>query len=449
MLVFLYHFDRFIILREVFKIAIKNKSIRTYDNPEFIDIEPFNPNISKCIVKVAYVGENRNGSFLSKETLTEAANSLPSCPIVGLYSEDKEDFRGHGEVLKIDDDGLHFDCETVPYGFISPVDKPWFQTFIDTNEFGEETEREYLMANGYLWTGAYPEVQKVIDEGQPQSMELDGANTDGHWASNKDGIEFFIIDDTIFNKICILGDDVEPCYEGANITSVNFTEDSENSFAFTVHQMMSELNNLLKSEGGNMPEDIDVDETFDEANDNTVTDETAEQVDEEFSETDDSVSTPSEVVDDTDEVVDETFESNENAEDSEVEETQTDNVVFSKEEFAAFQAELDELKAFKQNIERDEKQKVIDKYHFLSDDDKKGVIDNIDNYSLQQIDEKLALIYVNKFVDFSTVDGRPESDNQETNPLLQFKLDDNASENSGDINIDPIEKGLREIADKF
>lgn len=449
MLVFLYHFDRFIILREVFKIAIKNKSIRTYDNPEFIDIEPFNPNISKCIVKVAYVGENRNGSFLSKETLTEAANSLPSCPIVGLYSEDKEDFRGHGEVLKIDDDGLHFDCETVPYGFISPVDKPWFQTFIDTNEFGEETEREYLMANGYLWTGAYPEVQKVIDEGQPQSMELDGNNTDGHWASNKDGIEFFIIDDTIFNKICILGDDVEPCYEGANITSVNFTEDSENSFAFTVHQMMSELNNLLKSEGGNMPEDIDVDETFDEANDNTVTDETAEQVDEEFSETDDSVSTPSEVVDDTDEVVDETFESNENAEDSEVEETQTDNVVFSKEEFAAFQAELDELKAFKQNIERDEKQKVIDKYHFLSDDDKKGVIDNIDNYSLQQIDEKLALIYVNKFVDFSTVDGRPESDNQETNPLLQFKLDDNASENSGDINIDPIEKGLREIADKF
>lgn len=395
------------------------------------------------------MGENRNGSFLSKETLTEAANSLPSCPIVGLYSEDKEDFRGHGEVLKIDDDGLHFDCETVPYGFISPVDKPWFQTFIDTNEFGEETEREYLMANGYLWTGAYPEVQKVIDEGQPQSMELDGNNTDGHWASNKDGIEFFIIDDTIFNKICILGDDVEPCYEGANITSVNFTEDSENSFAFTVHQMMSELNNLLKSEGGNMPEDIDVDETFDEANDNTVTDETAEQVDEEFSETDDSVSTPSEVVDDTDEVVDETFESNENAEDSEVEETQTDNVVFSKEEFAAFQAELDELKAFKQNIERDEKQKVIDKYHFLSDDDKKGVIDNIDNYSLQQIDEKLALIYVNKFVDFSTVDGRPESDNQETNPLLQFKLDDNASENSGDINIDPIEKGLREIADKF
>lgn len=449
MLVFLYHFDRFIILREVFKIAIKNKSVRTYDNPEFIDIEPFNPNISKCVVKVAYVGENRNGSFLSKETLTEAANSLPSCPIVGLYSEDKEDFRGHGEVLKIDDDGLHFDCETVPYGFISPVDKPWFQTFIDTNEFGEETEREYLMANGYLWTGAYPEVQKVIDEGQPQSMELDGNNTDGHWASNKDGIEFFIIDDTIFNKICILGDDVEPCYEGANITSANFTEDSENSFAFTVHQMMSELNNLLKSEGGNMPEDIDVDETFDEANDNTVTDETAEQVDEEFSETDGSVSTPSEVVDDTDEVVDETFESNENAEDSEVEETQTDNVVFSKEEFAAFQAELDELKAFKQNIERDEKQKVIDKYHFLSDDDKKGVIDNIDNYSLQQIDEKLALIYVNKFVDFSTVDGRPESDNQETNPLLQFKLDDNASENSGDINIDPIEKGLREIADKF
>jgi hypothetical protein len=28
-----------------------------------------------------------------------------------------------------------------------------------------EHEREYLMTEGYLWTGQYPEAQRIIDEG--------------------------------------------------------------------------------------------------------------------------------------------------------------------------------------------------------------------------------------------------------------------------------------------
>ena len=54
-------------------------------------------------------------------------------------------------------------------------------------------------------------------------------------------------------------------------------------------------------------------------------------------------------------------------------------------------------------------------YPQLSDEDKKFVVDNRESLTIQQIDEKLALAYVKKFVDFSTVDGIPEPA-EETTP---------------------------------
>ena len=46
-----------------------NKSIETIKSPEFINLEPIdiNPLMSKCQIKVLYVGENRNQTFISKD----------------------------------------------------------------------------------------------------------------------------------------------------------------------------------------------------------------------------------------------------------------------------------------------------------------------------------------------------------------------------------------------
>ena len=74
------------------------RSIATIDKPEFINVTPCNPLISQCEIKVMYVGENRNKSFISKEVATEMANTLPGCPIVGYFREDKGDFADHGEI---------------------------------------------------------------------------------------------------------------------------------------------------------------------------------------------------------------------------------------------------------------------------------------------------------------------------------------------------------------
>ena len=79
-----------------------------------------------------------------------------------------------------------------------------------------ETEREYLMTEGYLWTGQYPECQRIMDKGNNHSMELDEETLNGTWTkSDKNVPEFFIINEAILSKLCILGENYEPCFEGS------------------------------------------------------------------------------------------------------------------------------------------------------------------------------------------------------------------------------------------
>jgi len=59
--------------------------------------------MSKCEIKVFYIGQNRNRSFITKEVATEIGKTLRGAPIVGYYRENKEDFTDHGEKVTIDD----------------------------------------------------------------------------------------------------------------------------------------------------------------------------------------------------------------------------------------------------------------------------------------------------------------------------------------------------------
>ena len=448
-----------------------NRSVATIDAPEFINLEQdaINPGISRCEIKVFYLGENRNRSYIDKNVAIQMANSLPGTPIVGAYRQDIEDFGDHGEVIHIEDGEITFSCKTIPYGFVAPDAQVWFQKFIDTDEFGNETEREYLMTTGYLWTDQYPEVMQCITEGKGQSMELDGNTLDGHWATNNNtGIEFFIINDAIFTKLCILGDDVEPCFEGASVTSPevskNFTKDE--NFSRTLFSMMNELKFALQNKGGSdMPENIEqveVEET---------TEDVVEEIEETTEEVEDSAEDSAEEEgEDSDDSEDEEFacgtkkkkyeDKEEDKEESPVEEedkpasdeedekkkknppTQNslDEVADLKQTIADMQEELSALREFKLQQENLKKDALINKYHMLSDEDKAEVIAHKAEYTCEEIEEKLALIYVKKNVDFSTLDGKPEVEEEDfVDPILSFSLD---SETAGFV--PPMVNALRQ-----
>ena len=207
---------------------------------EIIQLTPVNPLISKCQIKVCYVGDepNRNRSIITKETAKELANSLPGSPIVGKFNEASGDFEEHNRTIQISNGKFLMKDDTRPYGFVDLGAKAWFQWFLD-----DGVEHEYLMTEGYLWTGQYPEAQRVIDKGNGQSMELDEKTLNASWTKDDNGKpQFFIINEAIISKLCILGEDIEPCFEGASITNVQFSfEDSFKEQLFSMMNMMKEI----------------------------------------------------------------------------------------------------------------------------------------------------------------------------------------------------------------
>lgn len=434
---------------------LRNRSVATIDSPEFINLAPdaINPGISKCEIKVMYLGKNRNGSFIDKNTAIQMAKTLRCTPIVAAYNENKEDFGDHGEVLHIEDGEIKFSCKTVPYGFVAPDAEVWFQKFDDTNEFGETTTREYLMTTGYLWTGQYPELDKCINQGQGQSMEID--DVDGHWTKDSNDIEFFIINDAIFTKLCILGDDVEPCFEGASVTSPEVSEhfSYNKEFSHTLFAMMNELKSAL-TKGGSMPkenvENVEVEPTATVEEEAPVVEEFAEDV-----ETNKDVESSEDSAEET--FAEESKKKEDDSDDSDDESDDSDDDEYKKkpgkkcelenqvselseqlkeltDKFTALEAEAEELRKFKAERIDADKDAMIAKYHMLSDEDKAEIIADKDKFTLSEIESKLALLYVQKNVNF---DDEEEID---STPLTTFSLDDETIAEDAD----PILSALRE-----
>ena len=437
-----------------------HQSIATIDSPEFINLQPLeiNPLMSSCEIKVLYLGENRNHSYITKDVATEMAKTLRGAPIVGYYKEEKDDFADHGERMIFDDEGIKFECLTRPYGFVAPDAKVWFQKFDDVDEFGNTTTREYLMTTGYLWTGQYEECKSVVEGGKPQSMELDEESLEGHWSTNsKTGMDFFIINDAIFSKLCILGEDVEPCFEGSSITapevSKTFTKMDDN-FKKTLYAMMQDLKFALEggqkmiideaetkvteSEVVETEAEITAEETSIET-EATVEEETTLETEENsedkdtedqsvLAENDNSIEDQSSQenftkADDKDEE-EESKDANDSKEDFESEEDDEDKEYKCGENgkkeksYSLLETELAETKAaysdleqkyqvlveFKKQIDNEKKDALINSFYMLSDEDKADVIENKSNYSLDEIESKLSVICVRKRVNFDLED---------------------------------------------
>lgn len=438
-----------------------HQSIATIDSPEFINLQPLeiNPLMSSCEIKVLYLGENRNHSYITKDVATEMAKTLRGAPIVGYYKEEKDDFADHGERMIFDDEGIKFECLTRPYGFVAPDAKVWFQKFDDVDEFGNTTTREYLMTTGYLWTGQYEECKSVVEGGKPQSMELDEESLEGHWSTNsKTGMDFFIINDAIFSKLCILGEDVEPCFEGSSITapevSKTFTKMDDN-FKKTLYAMMQDLkfaleggqkmiideaetkvteSEVVETEAEITAEETSIKtETTVEEETTLETEESSEDKDTEdqsvLAENDNSIEDQSSQenftkADDKDEE-EESKDANDSEEDSESEEEDDEDKEYKcggsdkkEKSYSLLETELAETKAayadleqkyqvlveFKKQIDNEKKDALINSFYMLSDEDKADVIENKSNYSLDEIESKLSVICVRKRVNFDLED---------------------------------------------
>lgn len=450
-------------------MALPHQSIATINSPQFINLQPLdiNPLMSSCEIKVLYIGENRNRSYISKEVATEMAKTLRGAPIVGYYKTEKEDFADHGEQMIWDDQGIHFNTLTKPYGFVAPDAKVWFQKFNDSDDFGNQVEREYLMTTGYLWTGQFQEADAVINEGKPQSMELEEQSLQGHWATNvKNNMEFFIINDAIFTKLCILGDDVEPCFEGASITkpdiSSTFSKEVDDNFKKTLFSMINDLKDALKggkemgkedntsvneeftqeevistSEPEQSESELEtpVETEFNENVESEQTEETSENFELEKEVEEESPVENFEKKDDDEDKDDDSDSKEDQEEDSDDTDDTDDDEEKNKyslleqqyndlsTQYEQLKKDYDALVEFKNNIENEKKDALINEFYMLSDEDKKDIIENKSKYSLEEIKAKLAVICYEKKVNFNS-ESSEEIDNNKEEKVTTFTFND-------------------------
>ena len=239
----------------------KHTSIKMTTPSEPINITPLNPMVSKCQIKVCYVGDepNRNKSIITKETAKQIANSLPGSPIVGFFNEYEKDFEEHNKQIDIKNHQIIMREVTRPYGFVDFNAKCWFQKFLDDGKY----EREYLMTEGWLWTGQYPEAQRVVEKGNNHSMNLNNEYLKAQWAKDNRGVpKIFIVNEAVVTNLCILGENQEPCFEGSTITGGEFSYEEqpavvqfsfdESSFKREMYAMMKQLKEILNKGGSRM-----------------------------------------------------------------------------------------------------------------------------------------------------------------------------------------------------
>lgn len=437
-------------------------SVATIREPEFINITSISPLISKCDIKVLYLGQNRNRSYITKEVATKMAQTLPGTPIVGYWSDSKEDYTDHGEVITIDERGITFEDKTKPFGFVAPDAKVWFQTFIDTDDFGNQIEREYLVTEGYLWTKQYKECKQALENENPQSMKLEEESLKGYWSTdNNTGIEFFIINDAIFENLCILGVDVEPCFEGCKITNPSFSSnDNAGSTVVTLFSMIQELKETLQKyqEGGTKMELDNLNATVPAEGETVATPVTEDVTAPEVTPVETPVEEPAtapvaenapapaeetpadsfvkekkkcgskcEKEEEDNKVDEKEEEKTEDDKDKKEEDESKKNYNKLEEEFNSLQAnysalleEVEELRSFKANIISERKDALIDSFTMLSDEDKADVIANKDTYSYEDIEAKLSIICVRNKVNFAA------EDSQKSEVINTFKIEEEA-----------------------
>lgn len=173
----------------------------------------------KVRIFIAHTGVNLNNSIFSKEVLTDMIPSLANIPILGYIAENasgEDDFRGHEKKLSVKDNKLNVSFNTHAYGFIPEDNNAHFET---------TGGKEWLVADGYLWTRFVDAMELFNDDGyKGQSMEI--ANGDGY----TDDRGRVVFTQATFTGLCILGDDVAPAMSGSTISMVFSKTDFKEAF---------------------------------------------------------------------------------------------------------------------------------------------------------------------------------------------------------------------------
>lgn len=166
-------------------------------------LEQFNEVLSKARVRIFYKYSNRNGTYITDEFADKLISTLPYTPVKGIYDDYNDDYTDHGEKRN----------EGRIYGIVPETPNFAWEKHLDE----DGVEREYACCDVLIFTGLYEEARQIINK--PQSMELFKDSIRGEWKVIA-GRKQYVFTDGCFLGLQVLGEETEPCFEGASFYSL-------------------------------------------------------------------------------------------------------------------------------------------------------------------------------------------------------------------------------------
>lgn len=389
------------------------------DSP-FQGISDSNPNIGRLKVRVFTKYGNRNGSYITEAVANQLIESATqgTTPVVGFFDPATNSWASHsGPTL------------ANAYGYV--------ENFLGWEPFEDSDgiSREYAVFSVILFTDYYDEANKIM--GQNQSMELDPESITGDWTLIENQ-EYYVYKTAKMLGFCVIGEH-EPCFSVSSFFSKN--DDIYNSqyekFSSLLFDLKAQVEEAEKNnEGGEQPmNEFENQEVVNPAeNDNQVENpQMTEETPATFEETE-----TEEVVEEVVEQAETEVEAEENAQEEEVVEEPSEFDLLQQQfndlqnsynelqsnyevaqtriaELEEFQTnantEIETLKTQNQNLqsslqsyedlaakaENDRKEQLVEKYEkVLKEEEIKPIKDTINDFSYDELESKLAIIFANK-----------------------------------------------------
>lgn len=167
------------------------------------NLNQLSPVLSKSRCRIFYKGQNRNATFITDEFAEKLISTLPYTPVKGIYDNFEEDYTDHGAKRNLGR----------IYGIVPENPNFAWESHLDEDGI----ERVYACCDVLIFTALYEEASQIV--GKAQSMELYQPSIKGNWVIIE-GKRLYKFEDACFLGLQVLGEDIEPCFEGASFFSL-------------------------------------------------------------------------------------------------------------------------------------------------------------------------------------------------------------------------------------
>ena len=177
--------------------------IREFPITVYGNLTKYSDTISKGRCRIFYKYANRNGTYITDEFAEKLLSTIPYTPVKGIYDDFDEDYTDHGNKRSLGR----------IYGIVPENPNLQWEKHLDEDGI----EREYACVDVLIFTALYEEAGEIF--GKAQSMEIYEPSIKGSWKIIN-GRRMFEYTEGSFLGLQVLGEDVEPCFEGAAFFSL-------------------------------------------------------------------------------------------------------------------------------------------------------------------------------------------------------------------------------------